>query len=143
MRSIIRGTPTSSSILKVRLKIVLCNGCFDVFHIGHLLYLEAARKLGDRLVVSVTRNRSVNKGPDRPTFDEKHRIKIIRSLRCVSEALLVDDPIEAFKKVKPDIFVKGADYKGQIRPEDKAYCDQHGIRIVITKTPLYDRAGRR
>ena len=125
------------------MKVVLCNGCFDALHIGHLLYLEAARKLGDRLVVSVTRNRSVNKGPHRPTYDEKHRLKMIRALRCVDQAILVDDPIEAFKKVKPDVFVKGADYRGNIRQLDKDYCAEHGIKIVLTSTPLYDRSGRR
>jgi len=125
------------------MKIILCNGCFDAFHIGHLLYLEAAKKLGDRLVVSVTRNRSVNKGPDRPTYDEKDRLKLIKGLRCVDEALLVDDPLEAFQKVKPDIFVKGQDYRGNIRYIDQAYCEKHGIEIVLTNTPLYDRSGRR
>lgn len=139
----IPGTQTSSNILKVRPKVVLANGCFDVFHIGHLLYLQAAAKLGDRLVVSITRNRSVNKGPDRPTYDERARVRVVKSLRCVDQVLLVDDTLEAFKKIKPDIFCKGADYKGKIRQKDIDYCREHKIEIVITKTPLYDRSGRR
>ena len=110
---------------------------FDILHYGHLLYLEAAAEMGDRLVVSVTRNRSVNKGPGRPTNDETHRLALIKGLRCVREALLVDDPIEAFEKVRPDIFVKGQEYRRTIRAVDRAYCEAHGIEIRFTSTPMY------
>lgn len=119
------------------MKVVLANGCFDIFHYGHLLYLEEAATMGDRLVVSVTRNRSVNKGPHRPMFDERQRVSIIKALRIVREVLLVDDPIEAMSKVKPDIFVKGQDYKDTIRAVDRAYCKRHGIEIRFTNTPMY------
>jgi rfaE bifunctional protein nucleotidyltransferase chain/domain len=120
------------------LKIVLANGVFDIFHYGHLLYLEAAAKLGDRLVVSVTRNAFVNKGPGRPTFSHCERVAIIRSLRCVSEAVLANDPIEAMEQVKPNVFVKGGDYNlSTMRQVDIEYCKAHDIQIAFTHTPIY------
>lgn len=93
--------------------------------------------MGYTLVVSVTRDRSVNKGPGRPTNKQAHRIALVRALRYVDEAILVDDPIEAFKRVHPNIFVKGQDYKQTIRPIDREYCDAHGIEIRFTNTPMY------
>ena len=117
-------------------KIVLTNGVFDVLHYGHLLYLQAASRMG-HLAVAVTRNRSVNKGPHRPTNDEKHRLALIRELRCVDEAFLVDDPIEAFKLIDPDIFVKGKDYKNSIQKVHRDYCIEHGIQIRFTNTPIF------
>ena len=116
---------------------VLCNGVFDIFHYGHLLYLEAASAMGGRLVVAVTRNAHVNKGPTRPMFDEAQRLAIIRSLRCVNDALLSDDSIDALEAVKPDIFAKGRDYIGKMEKRHIDYCKAHGIEIMFTDTPVY------
>ena len=116
---------------------MLANGCFDILHYGHLLYLQEAASMGDRLVVSVTRDRSVNKGPGRPVNPQGNRVALIRALRCVNDALLVDEPIEAMQLVRPDIFVKGQDYRNTIRPIDRAYCEAHGIEIRFTNTPMY------
>jgi rfaE bifunctional protein nucleotidyltransferase chain/domain len=120
------------------MKIVLANGVFDIFHYGHLLYLEAAAQMGDRLVVSVTRNAFVNKGPGRPTFSHWERAEIVKALRCVDQVILCNDPIEALEAVKPDIFVKGGDYRMEnMRPVDVDYCKAHGIEIAFTSTPIY------
>ena len=121
----------------MRLKVVLANGCFDPFHVGHLRHLQAAATHGTRLVVSVTRDAHVNKGPKRPAFKEKDRLAVIAALRIVDHALLVDDALEALQIVKPDVFVKGSDYRGKIEPEHYMFCQDHGIRIVFTNEPSY------
>ena len=112
--------------------VVLANGCWDVFHYGHLLHLRAASMLGDYLVVSVTANEYVNKGPDRPIFNEKQRMAIISELRCVDEVMVAKDALDALVKTKPDVFVKGSEYRGKLRAEDVAYCKKHGIAIAFT-----------
>jgi rfaE bifunctional protein nucleotidyltransferase chain/domain len=113
-------------------KVVLANGCFDILHLGHKRHLEAAAKLGDKLVVSVTRNRSVNKGPDRPHMDEKARAEIISAFRFVDKVILVDSSLEALKKIKPNVFAKGSQYKSRILVEDFDWCDKHDCEIVFT-----------
>lgn len=119
------------------MKVVLANGVFDILHVGHVMYLEAAARMGDRLVVAVTRNAHVNKGPHRPMFDEKERIKVIRSLFVVNHAFLCDDSLDALEIAKPNIFVKGRDYIGKIEKRHQEYCDRHGIKIRFTNEPLY------
>src|ERR1035437_4434721 len=107
------------------MKVVLANGCYDLFHYGHLLHLQAARRMGDRLVVSVTDDANVNK-PDRPVFKDIHRAEIIRSLRCVDQVVIVSGLLDALEKVKPDILVKGKDYSA-LEPDHAAYCVDHDI----------------
>ena len=109
---------------------------FDILHIGHVLYLEQAAKMGE-LWVGVTRDAFVNKGPNRPTMGQDDRIGVVRALRCVSGALLCDNAIEALELVQPDIFVKGADYIGKIEQVHTDYCKAHGIEIRFTDTPIY------
>jgi cytidyltransferase-like protein len=115
--------------------VVLANGVFDILHGGHLKYLKAASKLG-WLYVSVTRDRSVNKGPRRPLLGEQDRLQIIKELRCVNGAILVDSSLEALKKIKPDIFVKGSDYLGRILQEDLDWCAENNCLIKFTGKPI-------
>ncbi len=123
--------------MKDRPVVVLANGVFDLFHIGHLLYLESASRMGDRLVVSVTRDEFVNKGPGRPMFNETQRLSIVKALRCVDDGLIVSNAIEALEKIKPDIFVKGQDYIGKIEKIHSDYCKAHGIEIRFTTEPIF------
>jgi cytidyltransferase-like protein len=115
----------------------MANGVFDIFHIGHLLYLEAASRMGDRLVVAITRNAFVNKGPSRPMFDEGQRQAIVGAVRCVDQTLLCNDSLDALAEVKPDIFVKGSDYIGKIEKRHADYCAAHGIEIRFTDQPIF------
>ena len=129
------------------MKTVLCNGCFDILHLGHLRHLQKAKKLG-RLVVAVTKDRSVNKGPDRPYMTETARAEIVKALRCVDQVILVDSSLEALRKIKPDIFAKGSEYKTQILVEDFEWCDSHDCKIVFTgphmdSSTKYARLGSR
>jgi rfaE bifunctional protein nucleotidyltransferase chain/domain len=93
--------------------VVLCHGVFDLLHIGHIKYFKEAKSMGDILVVTITPDRYVNKGPGRPAFNEKHRAEAIAALDIVDYVAINEWPtaIETIKLLKPDIYVKGPDYK--------------------------------
>lgn len=96
-------------------RIVFTNGCFDLLHIGHVRYLEQAKALGDVLIVGINTDASVQtlKGPTRPIQNENDRAEILASLKAVDHTVLFgeDTPINLIKKVKPDVLVKGGDWK--------------------------------
>mgnify|MGYP001580414626 CR=1 FL=1 len=115
--------------------VVLANGCFDLLHYGHLLHLEEARKLGDWLVVAVTADHAVNKGPGRPVFNQEQRAAMVRALRIVDGVAIVENGEEAIRIIKPDIFVKGSEYDGKLK--EKALVESFGGRCVFTAGPIY------
>ena len=117
-------------------KVVMANGVFDILHYGHVLYLEQASQLG-RLVVAVTLDAHVNKGPSRPTNPEAHRLAVVKAIRWVDDAILVDGPIDGFNRLAPNIFVKGKDYIGKIEPRHLEECSKRGIEIAFTDTQLF------
>ncbi len=94
-------------------KIILCHGVFDLLHVGHIKYFEEAKSFGDILVVTLTPDNFVNKGPRRPAFNEKLRLEAIAALEVVDYVALNEWPtaVETIKTIKPDIYVKGPDYK--------------------------------
>lgn len=96
-------------------RVVFTNGCFDLLHLGHVKYLEEAKKKGDILLVAVNSDASIRriKGKNRPITDEKHRISVIAALESVDFAFLFreDTPLKVIKALKPDVLVKGADWK--------------------------------
>ena len=115
-------------------KIVFTNGCFDIFHVGHLRYLKEISKYGDILILGVNSDASVKrlKGENRPIVSEKERAELLASLSFVSYIVLFDEdtPYEIIKRIKPDIITKGGDYK----PEDvvgKDIVDAKGGKVVI------------
>lgn len=95
-------------------KIVFTNGCFDIFHAGHVQYLEAARNLGDFLVVGLNSDRSVRKlkGKGRPVNPQKDRALVLAGLTAVDCVCIFNEatPLNLIKKVRPHILVKGADW---------------------------------
>jgi D-beta-D-heptose 7-phosphate kinase/D-beta-D-heptose 1-phosphate adenosyltransferase len=95
-------------------RIVFTNGCFDLLHAGHVTYLEAARKAGDRLVLGLNTDRSVSalKGPSRPVIHEADRARVLAALEAVDAVILFDEdtPLELIKAVRPDVIAKGNDY---------------------------------
>ncbi len=94
--------------------MVFTNGCFDLLHVGHLRYLEAARGLGDFLVVGVNSDGSVRriKGPRRPLVPEQERSELVAGLACVDAVVVFDDPdpYRLIDLLRPDVLVKGADW---------------------------------
>jgi rfaE bifunctional protein nucleotidyltransferase chain/domain len=104
-----------SEIKKRKKKVSFTNGCFDVLHYGHVKYLEEAKKSGDILIVAVNDDNSVKrlKGNKRPIFSLKDRMRVLASLSSVDYVTWFgeDTPLEIISVLKPDIIVKGADYK--------------------------------
>ncbi len=98
--------------------VVFTNGCFDLLHVGHVRYLQKARKQGDCLVVAVNSDRSVEqiKGPGRPIIPDNQRAEVLATLGCVDWVTIFDelDPLVLIKLLKPDVLVKGSDW-----PEEK------------------------
>ena len=94
-------------------RIILCHGVFDLMHIGHIKYFQEAKEMGDVLVVTITPDRFVNKGPNRPVFNENLRTEAIAALDMVDYISINDwsSAIKTIKTLKPDLYVKGPDYK--------------------------------
>jgi rfaE bifunctional protein nucleotidyltransferase chain/domain len=104
-------------------KIVATNGCFDLLHLGHVRYLQAARSLGDLLVVGLNGDRSVRelKGPGRPITTQSDRAEILAALECV-DLVTIFPEIRATKflaMVRPAVYVKGGDYSSETLDEEE------------------------
>ena len=96
-------------------RIVFTNGCFDLLHVGHTRYLQAARALGDVLVVGVNSDKSVralDKAPGRPIVPETQRAEVLAALACVDYVVIFQepDPLELITALQPDVLVKGGDW---------------------------------
>lgn len=121
-------------------KIVQCHGVFDLLHPGHIRHLQSAKKNGDVLVVTVTKDKFVKRGPGRPLFNEILRAETLASLECVDYVSLVNAPtaVECIKILKPDFYVKGQEYEfkdkdltGKIYDEEKAVKSVGG-KLIFT-----------
>lgn len=96
-------------------KLVFTNGCFDLIHLGHVVYLEEAKSKGDKLIVGVNSDSSVQKlkGSHRPIKDEINRVHILAAMESVDMVLIFDEntPLELIQMILPDVIVKGGDWK--------------------------------
>lgn len=115
--------------------LVFTNGCFDLLHPGHVAYLEAARALGDVLVVGVNTDASVArlKGPERPLVPEGDRARVLAGLAAVSAVSLFDEdtPLALIEALRPDVLVKGGDYDlDTIVGRDEVEADGGEIRVI-------------
>jgi rfaE bifunctional protein nucleotidyltransferase chain/domain len=119
-------------------KVVFANGCFDTLHVGHVRYLEGARREGDILVVGVNSDSSVChlKGPGRPILPESARADLVAALRVVDYVVLFSEPnVEALLEfLHPDVHAKGTDYSVETVPE-RATAARLGIRVAIVGDP--------
>src|ERR1700689_187559 len=120
--------------------VVQAHGTFDLLHLGHVRHLEAARKLGDVLIVTVTADRFVNKGPGRPVFSAELRAEMLATLEYVDWVAINDaaDAVSAIERIRPSIYIKGQDYQnpqgditGKITLERDA-VETHGGKIHFT-----------
>ncbi len=120
-------------------KIVFTNGCFDLLHAGHIRYLKEAKSLGDILIVGLNSDSSVRKikGLGRPYIGEAERAEILAALEFVDYVTIFDEetPNNLISKLKPDIHVKGGDYKGKYLPEAKIVESYGGKVVVVSKVP--------
>ena len=118
--------------------LVLANGAFDLLHVGHVRYLEAARDEGDWLAVAVNSDRSVAraKGPPRPILPEAERAEIVAALGCVDAVTVFDEdsPADLISAIRPDVHAKGTDYTADAVPE-RAVVAAYGGRTVIVGDP--------
>jgi rfaE bifunctional protein nucleotidyltransferase chain/domain len=126
-------------------RIVQAHGTFDLLHVGHVRHLQAARELGDVLIITVTADRFVNKGPGRPAFAENLRAEMLASLEYVDIVAINPEPdaVGAIMTIQPHVYVKGQDYEkaeedvtGKIVAERQA-VEQHGGRIHFTHEVMF------
>lgn len=115
--------------------IVMTNGCFDLLHYGHIVLLKGARQLGDKLVVALNSDKSVRciKGKGHPIINQEHRKKILLSIKYVDDVQLFDKEealIWIIETIRPDILVKGPDWKGK-DVTGKSEIESYGGRIEI------------
>jgi D-glycero-beta-D-manno-heptose 1-phosphate adenylyltransferase len=118
--------------------VALANGVFDLFHVGHLRYLQGARAEADLLVVAVNSDRSTreNKGPGRPVVPEAERAEILAGLACVDHVVVFDsrDVVGVIRALRPEVHVKGTDYTPETIPE-AAEVRAYGGRVAVAGDP--------
>ena len=117
-------------------KLVVTNGCFDLLHRGHVTYLEAARNLGDALLVGVNSDSSVRelKGPGRPVNMETDRAAVLAALQSVDAVFIFPDreALRFLAAVQPDIYAKGGDYTiDTINQDERRLVEQTGGKVVV------------
>lgn len=119
-------------------RVALANGVFDLIHVGHVRYLEAAKELADVLVVAVNDDASTrgNKGEGRPIIPEDERAELVAALACVDHVVLFSTPtvVPVIRALRPDWHVKGTDYTPEAIPERKE-VEAHGGRVAIAGDP--------
>ncbi len=119
-------------------RMALANGVFDLFHVGHLRYLEGARAEADVLVVAVNSDASTRalKGPGRPVVPQEERAEIVEGLACVDHVVMFDSPdvVPVIRALKPDVHVKGTDYTPDTIPE-AAEVRAYGGRVAVAGDP--------
>jgi rfaE bifunctional protein nucleotidyltransferase chain/domain/rfaE bifunctional protein kinase chain/domain len=115
--------------------VVTTGGCFDLLHAGHVATLDAARRLGDCLIVCVNSDASVRrlKGPDRPLVAEDDRAAVLRALACVDEVAIFDEdtPVPLLERLRPHLFAKGGDYRVADLPEAQALAAWDGRAVTL------------
>ena len=119
-------------------RIILANGCFDILHAGHIRYLEAAKALGELLVVGVNSDLEVakQKGPGRPVLPEAERAELVAAIEAVDLVTIFEEPTvaELLLELKPDVHAKGTDYTEETVPE-REIVKSFGGRVAIVGDP--------
>lgn len=117
-------------------RVVATNGCFDLLHLGHVTYLEAARHLGDALLVAVNSDASVRaiKGPGRPLNPEGDRAAVLAALESVDAVYVFPEPdaLAFLRLTRPDVYAKGGDYTlDTINQEERRFVESYGGRVAV------------
>ena len=115
-------------------KLVFTNGCFDILHLGHVRYLQAARRKGQALFIGLNSDASVRrlKGPDRPLNDQRSRAEVLAALECVDFVCVFteDTPERLIRRVRPDLLVKGGDWKKE-QIAGGAFVESYGGKVLL------------
>ena len=118
--------------------IAFANGCFDLLHVGHVRYLEAAAAEGDMLIVAINDDHSVRtlKGGGRPILEAPHRAELVAALRCVDYVVIFPEPTVGplLEALRPDVHCKGTDYSHDTVPE-REIVRGYGGRVAIVGDP--------
>jgi rfaE bifunctional protein nucleotidyltransferase chain/domain len=132
------GSDPGDPVAQVRARggtVVATGGCFDLLHAGHVATLEAARALGDCLVVCLNSDDSVRrlKGPSRPLVPQADRARVLRALECVDDVVVFgeDTPEAVLRRLRPDVWAKGGDYTGALLPEAEVLSEWGGQAVVL------------
>ncbi len=117
------------------MKTVLCHGIFDLLHMGHVEHFRQASYYGDMLIVSVLSDGFIPAHKKRPIFTETERMVLVAAVRYVDQAILCNasGPQEIIKEIRPDIYIRGDDYKGKEMPESQLLRDL-GIEVIYTES---------
>lgn len=133
-----RAGSEADKIRKSGRRIVFANGGFDLLHVGHVRYLQAARREGDFLVVGVNSDSSVrlSKGSHRPILPERERAEIVAALSCVDAVVIFSEPSPAdlIREIRPEVHAKGTDYTRETVPE-KSVVEAYGGEVRIVGDP--------
>ena len=124
-------------ILKTKKKkIVLCHGVFDLVHLGHIEHFKSAKSYGDYLIVSLTLDKFIKKGPGRPLFNEQQRMEYLKQIKIVDQVILskTESSIDIINIIKPDFYVKGPDYKENYKDKTK--------KIILEKKAVEKNGGK-
>ncbi len=135
----IKGLAEISSIVAdaraVGKRVALANGCFDLLHVGHVRYLQAAKALADTLIVAINDDSSVRllKGDARPLQNQSDRAEILASFACVDFVLIFDTPTVApvLEALHPDFHAKGTDYSEETVPERQTVASYGGRTVIV------------
>ncbi len=122
-------------------RLVAAGGCFDLLHTGHIRLLRQARDLGDALVVLLNSDDSVRrlKGPDRPVMPAADRARVLAALACVDAVCVFDEasPEAVLERLRPDVWVKGGDYRAEQLPEARVVTRHGGDVVILPTVPGY------
>lgn len=129
------------------LVVGLCHGCFDIVHLGHIYHFKRASVIVDRLFVSITADRFVNKGPDRPIFPDCKRAEFIASIRHCDHVIINNTPTAEYmiSALRPDVYFKGADYSDSSDSRlqaERVLVESAGGRMVLTDDMILDSTSR-
>ena len=130
---------------KLKKNIVLCHGVFDLIHIGHIKYFRSAKKFGDILIVTITADKFINKGNDRPYFNEKTRLDLLSSIKEIDYVSIIysETAEDSIKSIKPNYYVKGNDYKNLKDDlskniyKEKKLVEKFNGKIVFTNDEMF------
>ena len=117
-------------------RIVLCHGVFDLVHLGHIEHFKSAKKFGDFLIVSITKDKFIKKGPGRPLFNEQQRMEYLNNIKIIDQVILSnsESSLEVINFVKPDFYIKGPDYKDNFKDKTK--------KIILEKRAVEKNKGK-